>query len=86
MPWAVRVHERITKKNAKRRLAGPEDYVFMPEYEEKTLGYVLKMLQYQFDALLDLLDCFMWPASAHSNSQEMPAPAQRGSKDVTQHH
>jgi hypothetical protein len=56
MPWAVRVYERITKRNAKRKLAGPEDYVFMPEYGEKSRGYALKMLQYQFDALLDLLD------------------------------
>jgi hypothetical protein len=56
MPWAVRVYARITKRNSKRKLAGPEDYVFMPEYGEKSRGYALKMLQYQFDALLDLLD------------------------------
>ena len=31
MPWAVRVYKRIVKRNTKRKLAGPEDYVFMPE-------------------------------------------------------
>jgi hypothetical protein len=36
MPWAVRVYEQIVKRNAKRKLAGPEDYGFMPEYGEKS--------------------------------------------------
>jgi hypothetical protein len=56
MPWAVRVYEQIVKRNTKRKLTGPEDYVFMPEYGEKSRGHAPKMLQYQFDALLDLLD------------------------------
>jgi len=56
MPWAVRVYERIKAMNAARGMAGPEDYVFMPEYGEKSRGHALKILQYQFDALLDLLD------------------------------
>ena len=30
--------------------------MFMPEYGEKSRGHAPKMLQYQFDALLDLLD------------------------------
>lgn len=35
MPWAVRVYERIRARNAVRGLAGPEDYVFMPDFEAK---------------------------------------------------
>jgi hypothetical protein len=56
MPWAVRVYERIKAMNSARGMAGPNDYVFMPEYGEKSRGHALKILQYQFDALLDLLD------------------------------
>jgi hypothetical protein len=59
MPYAVRVYERITERNAKRRLAESEDYVFIPEYGEKSLDYVLKMLQHRFDTLVDPLDCFI---------------------------
>jgi hypothetical protein len=44
MPWAVRVYERMQARNNKRGLAGPEDYMFMPEYGEKSRGYALKML------------------------------------------
>jgi hypothetical protein len=61
MPWAVRVYERIKARNAERDLAGPEDYVFMPNFGAKQRDRALKLLQHQFDALLDLLGIKMSP-------------------------
>ena len=61
MPWAVRVYERMRAYNEKRELAGPEDYVFMPEFGAKQRDRALKLLQHQFDALLDLLGIKMSP-------------------------
>ena len=61
MPWAVRVYERMQARNEKRGLAGPEDYVFMPEFGAKQRDRALKLLQHQFDALLDLLGIKMSP-------------------------
>lgn len=61
MPWAVRVYERVKERNAKRGLSGPEDYVFMPDLGSKQRDRALKLLQHQFDALLDLLGIKMSP-------------------------
>ena len=54
MPWAVRVYERIKARNEPMGLAGPEDYVFMPGQGAAQRDNALKLLQRQFDALLDL--------------------------------
>ena len=47
--------------NQQRGLSGPEDYVFMPEFGAKQRDRALKLLQHQFDALLDLLGIKMSP-------------------------
>jgi hypothetical protein len=54
MPWAVPVYERIKARNEPMGLAGPEDYVFMPGQGAAQRDNALKLLQRQFDALLDL--------------------------------
>jgi hypothetical protein len=54
MPWAVRVYERIAQRNSLLGLAGPEDYVFLPQQGPAKRDNALKVLQRQFDALLDL--------------------------------
>lgn len=56
MPWAVRVYERIKVRNEQLGLAGAEDYVFMPSCGPKSRDRALKLLQHQFDAILDLLE------------------------------
>jgi hypothetical protein len=54
MPWAVRVYERVKQRNELIERAGPEDYVFMPAQGKDGRDNALKLLQRQFDALLDL--------------------------------
>ena len=55
MPWAVRVYERICERRIKEGGLGfaimPNDYVFLPQIENR--GYALKQLQRQFDAVLE---------------------------------
>jgi hypothetical protein len=55
MPWAVRVYERICERRIKEGGVGfaimPNDYVFLPQIENR--GYALKQLQRQFDAVLE---------------------------------
>ena len=62
MPWAVRVYERIVERNRKLGIAGPEDYVFMAGQGPKSRDNALKLLQRQFDALLDLAGLKQSPA------------------------
>lgn len=55
MRWAVKVYERIARRNAAKGMSGPEDYVFMPERNNKnSRDYALVALTRQFDALLDI--------------------------------
>jgi len=55
MQWAVRVYERICKRNTLKGMCGPEDYVFVPERNNKnSRDYALAVLTRQFDALLDV--------------------------------
>jgi hypothetical protein len=54
MPWAVRVYERIVARNTAMGKGKPEDYVFMPAQGKDSRDNALKLLQRQFDALLDL--------------------------------
>ena len=51
MSKAVEVYERLTALNRARGLGtGPDDYVFLPQYEKR--DYALKQLQRQFDVLM----------------------------------
>lgn len=50
----MRVYERVKQRNELIERAGPEDYVFMPAQGKDARDNALKLLQRQFDALLDL--------------------------------
>jgi hypothetical protein len=62
MPWAVKVFERILARNRTIGRGGPEDYLFMPSQGPKSRDNALKLLQRQFDALLDLTNLKTSPA------------------------
>lgn len=51
MKWAVVVYERMQKANALMGLAKPDDYVFLPEQQNR--DYALKDLQRQFNVVLN---------------------------------
>jgi hypothetical protein len=50
MEKAVEVYKRLTAYHAQRGLAEKEDYLFLPEHQNRT--YALRMLQRQFDIVL----------------------------------
>ncbi len=62
MPWAVRVYERIVERNQLLGRARPDDYLFMPAQGSKSRDNALKLLQRQFDALLDVTSLKNSPA------------------------
>ena len=59
MPWAVKVYERILKRQATElgRAPQPDDYVFMPTAASR--DFAMKLLAKQFEVVLDITNLKM---------------------------